>query len=74
MLVLRYRQSQEFYKTLLLAQAQDSPQRQETFAKYRAAMFPDVARHTGNTMATAQSILDRAVALGPIVIRSSPDE
>ena len=71
--MLRYRQSQEFYRTLLLAMDDKSDKKNEIFAKYREAMFPDVTRHAAKVQFTGQQILERAVLRGPIAIRRSED-
>jgi len=67
-LVFRYRQEQKFYELLVNAHEQ-TKDKQESFEKYKAALFPYVFKSARDTRDTTKEALERAFRAGPIMIR-----
>ncbi len=68
-LVFRYRQEQDFYGKLASLQPEGSEEQRDAFAKLRAAKFPYVFKTARDERARTQETLDRAFAMGPILVR-----
>jgi hypothetical protein len=68
-LVQRYRQDKEFYFTLALLSQEGSKRRQDSFDKYREALFPYISRGIKNEEDVIKSILEKAFLQGPFKIK-----
>ena len=71
-LVFRYRQEQRFYEVLSRLQPAGK-EREESFDKYKASLFPYVFKSARDTRDATKEALARAFALGPILIKPLKD-
>ena len=65
-LVQKYKQEQDFYKTLSELHPEGSKERQDAFDSFRHALFPYIEHVAKNEESRTQSILERAFRFGPI--------
>lgn len=74
MLVLRYRQKQKFYETMLTTVDTGNPDHrkfyEESLEQYKEAMFPYIAKVAEDERARTRQILDSAFTQGPVVIKN----
>lgn len=73
MLVLRYRQRQKFYETMLTTVDTSNPDHkkfyEESLEKYKEALFPYINKTAADENQRIRQILDSAFLNGPILIK-----
>lgn len=73
MLVMRYRQRQKFYETMLLTADTSNPAHKQFYEdslnSYREAMFPYISKVESDEKERTKKFLDKAFADGPILIK-----
>lgn len=73
MLVLRYRQKQKFYETMLTTVDTGNPGHQkfyeESLEQYKESMFPYITKVAADEKDRTRRLLETAFMRGPVVIR-----